>query len=49
MTIDQAALNILEIIRENLIVDVWSNELAQNTTYYAIDDDFVAAPRNASL
>ena len=38
LTIARAALDILEIIRENLIVDVWSNELAQNNMYNAIDD-----------
>ncbi len=38
LTIAQAALDILEIIRENLIVDVWSNEVAQNNMYNAIDD-----------
>lgn len=38
LTIAQAALDILEIIRENLIVDVWSNEVAQNNMCNAIDD-----------
>lgn len=38
LTIAQAALDILEIIREHLIVDVWSNEVAQNNMYNAIDD-----------
>lgn len=38
LTIAQTALDILEIIRENLIVDVWSNEVAQNNMYNAIDD-----------
>ena len=36
--IANAALDIIEIIRKHHIVDVWSNEIAQNEMHNAIDD-----------
>lgn len=34
------ALDILEIIKAHLIVDIWSNDVAQNNLRNAIDDFF---------
>ena len=39
-TIAQIALEIIDIIKEHLIVDLWSNEVAQNRLRNAIDDYF---------
>ena len=33
-------ISILEIIKEHLIVDIWSNDVAQNNLRNAIDDFF---------
>ena len=34
------ALEIIEIIRSNIIVDIWSNDVAKNSLHIAIDDYF---------
>lgn len=34
------ALNIVDVIKSHLIVDIWSNEVAQNNLRNAIDDYF---------
>ncbi|MDF3605305.1 hypothetical protein PE067_03495 [Paracoccus sp. DMF-8] len=34
------ALEIIDIIKSHLIVDIWSNEVAQNKLHNAIDDYF---------